>query len=186
MLSLHLIAGYGIATVHRKEKSAAGDRRNAETDVMTRRTTRTFGRTAGAAMIAAMLSAGLAGCANETYTQGYLLDEQALATVKPGMDAQQVLQVMGTPSTVSTVGNQTWYYISEKVEVKLQFMGPRIVDRRVVAINFTKNLKVEKVADYGMQDGVVFDFISRTTPTSGNELTMVRQLMRATGQMPGY
>lgn len=153
---------------------------------MTRRTPRTFGRTAGAALIAAMLAAGLAGCANETYTQGYLLDEKALATVKPGMDAQQVLQVMGTPSTVSTVGNQTWYYISEKMEVKLQFMGPRLVDRRVVAINFTKNLKVEKIADYGLQDGAVFDFISRTTPTSGTELTMVRQLLRATGQMPGY
>jgi outer membrane protein assembly factor BamE (lipoprotein component of BamABCDE complex) len=153
---------------------------------MTRRITRTFGRTAGAALLAAMLASGLAGCANESFTQGYLLDEQALASVKPGTDAQQVLQIMGTPSTVSTVGNQTWYYISERMEVKLQFMGPRLVDRRVVAINFTKNLKVEKIANYGLQDGVVFDFVSRKTPTSGNELTMIRQLLRSTGQIAGY
>jgi hypothetical protein len=32
----------------------------------------------------------------------------------------------------------------------------------------------------------VFDFLSRKTPTSGAELSLVRQLLRATGQMPGY
>lgn len=153
---------------------------------MMRRLKSGFGRKAGAVLLATALATGLAGCANETFTQGYLLDEQALASLKPGMDAQQVLQVMGTPSTVSTVGNQTWYYISEKMHVTFQFMGPKLVDRRVVAINFTKNLKVEKVGNYGLQDGVVFDFVSRTTPTSGTELSMVRQLLRATGQMPGY
>ncbi len=152
---------------------------------MMRRLKSGFGRKAGAALIATVLATGLAGCANETFTQGYLLDEQALATVKPGQDAQQVLQILGTPSTVSTVGNQTWYYISERMQVDFQFLGPKLVDRRVVAINLTKNLKVEKVANYGIQDGAVFDFVSRTTPTSGNELSLVRQLLRATGQMPG-
>ena len=43
-------------------------------------------------------------------------------------------------------------------------------------------MKVEKIANYGMQDGVVFDFYSQTTPTGGNELSLVRQLLRATGQ----
>jgi hypothetical protein len=32
-----------------------------------------------------------------------------------------------------------------------------------------------------MQDGVLFDFLSNTTPTGGNELTFIRQLMRAAG-----
>ncbi len=145
-----------------------------------------LGRKAGMVLLATALATSLAGCANETFMRGYLLDEQALASIKPGMDAQQVLQTMGTPSTVSTVGNQTWYYISEKMHVNFQFMGPKLVDRRVVAINFTKNLKVEKIANYGLQDGVVFDFLSRTTPTSGTELSLIRQLLRATGQLPGY
>ena len=126
----------------------------------------------------------LSGCAGEQLTQGYLLDEAQLAKLKPGMDAQAVLQAMGSPSTVSTVGSQTWYYVSEKMEIGLRFMGPKVVDRHLVVINFSKNNKVEKIANYGLQDGVVFDFVSRTTPTGGNEPTLLRQLLRATGQMP--
>jgi outer membrane protein assembly factor BamE (lipoprotein component of BamABCDE complex) len=144
-----------------------------------------FGRLAATALVSAMMAAGLAGCANEQVTQGYLLDETALAKIKPGLDAQQVLQIMGSPSTVSTVGNQTWYYISEQLKIDFYFMGPQLVDRHVVVVNFTKGLKVEKVANYGLKDGAVFDFISRETPTSGNELTMVRQILRATGQGVG-
>jgi outer membrane protein assembly factor BamE (lipoprotein component of BamABCDE complex) len=70
------------------------------------------------------------------------------------------------------------------MEIGLRFMGPKVVDRHVVVINFSKNNKVEKIANYGLQDGVVFDFISRATPTGGNEPTLLRQLLRATGQMP--
>ncbi len=88
---------------------------------------------------------------------------------------------MGTPSTVSTVGNQTWYYISQTTTQRLKFMKPTIVDQRVLAVDFNKNMKVERVASYGLQDGVLFDFISRTTPTGGTELSLVRQLIRGAG-----
>jgi outer membrane protein assembly factor BamE (lipoprotein component of BamABCDE complex) len=129
---------------------------------------------------AAML--GLAGCNETVQNHGYLIDEKTLAEVRIGTDAQKVLSTLGTPSTVSTVGNQTWYYISQKTTRRFQFMEPKIVDQRVIAINFNKNMKVERIANYGLQDGVVFDFISQTTPTGGNELSIVRQLLRATGQ----
>ena len=79
---------------------------------------------------------------------------------------------MGTPSTVSTVGNQTWYYISQTTS-RGQILEPTVVEQRVLAVNFNKNMKVERIANYGLQDGVVFDFISRTTPTGGTELSLV-------------
>jgi outer membrane protein assembly factor BamE (lipoprotein component of BamABCDE complex) len=130
--------------------------------------------------LALLLGSGLAAC-NTEQQRGYILDEKLLAEVKPGMDAQKVLQTMGTPSTVSTVGNQSWYYISQTTTQKLAFMKPTIVDQRVIAIYFDKNMKVERVANYGMQDGVVFDFVSRTTPTGGTELSLVKQLIGAAG-----
>jgi outer membrane protein assembly factor BamE (lipoprotein component of BamABCDE complex) len=125
------------------------------------------------------LGVALSACNAEPQLRGYVLDEKLLADLKPGTDAQKVLQTMGTPSTVSTVGNQTWYYISQTTTQRFQFMNPSVVDQRVLAVNFTKNMKVERVASYGLQDGVVFDFVSRTTPTSGAELSLVRQLLGA-------
>ncbi len=131
---------------------------------------------------AVAVALGLGGCQiGEVTPRGYILDEAALVELKPGTDVQRVLQVMGTPSTVSTVGNKTFYYISQTAEQKFKFMNEKVTDQRVVAVYFNKNFKVERVANYGLQDGVVFDFISRTTPTGGAEQTFVRNLFRGLG-----
>ncbi len=94
------------------------------------------------------------------------------------MSAEQVLQTLGTPSTVSTVGNRNWYYISQKSRRTLQFMGEQVIDQQVTAVYFDKNLRVERIALYGLQDGRVFDFISRTTPAGGEESSFLGQIFR--------
>ncbi len=147
---------------------------------MTRRTDFLLRRLAAVAL----LGAALGGCTTfggEEFQRGYILDEQAVAAVKPGMNAEQVLQTLGTPSTVSTVGNRNWYYISQTSRRPVQFMGETVTDQRVTAVYFTPNLRVERVALYGIQDGKVFDFISRTTPSGGDEASFVSQLFRGLG-----
>lgn len=128
---------------------------------------------------AAALGGALAGCTmGEEFQRGYLLDERAVAQVQAGMSADQVLQTLGTPSTSSTVGNQGWYYISQRSQRRVQFMAEDVVDQRVTAVYFNKNLKVERVALYGLQDGKIFDFISRTTPTGGSDLNFLGQVFK--------
>jgi len=128
---------------------------------------------------AAALALPLAGClGGEEFQRGYLLDERAVMQVKKGMSGEQVLQTLGTPSTVSTVGNKSWYYISQVSKRTFQFMGENVVDQRVTAVYFDKGLRVERVALYGLQDGKVFDFITRTTPTGGQETSFIGQIMK--------
>jgi outer membrane protein assembly factor BamE (lipoprotein component of BamABCDE complex) len=119
-------------------------------------------------------SAGL----NEEINRGFVLDQEALAKVRPGMDVQGVLQTLGTPSTTSTVGNRTFYYVSQKTRRMFQFQNPAVVEQNVVAVYFNKGFKVERVANYGLNNGVIFDFISRTTPTGGEEQSFLRNLFR--------
>lgn len=119
-------------------------------------------------------SAGL----NEEIVRGPQIDEATLASVKPGMDVQQVLQTLGTPSTTSTIGNRTFYYITQRLRRTFQFQNPQVVDQNVVTVYFNKNFKVERVANFGIQNGVIFDFISRTTPTGGEEQSFLRNLFR--------
>lgn len=124
------------------------------------------------------LGVALSGCIGEEIRHGYQLDQAALAAVKPGMSAEQVLQTLGTPSTVSTVGNKSWYYISQNTSRTVMFLGERVDDQKVTAVYFTPAFKVERVALYGLQDGKVFDFIERTTPTSGQDRAFLSQLFR--------
>lgn len=128
---------------------------------------------------ATLLTSSLAACVGgEEFHRGYFADERTLEQVKKGMNAEQVLHTLGTPSTVSTVGNRKWYYISQKSRRTFQFMPEEVVDQRVTAVYFDKNLRVERVALYGLQDGRVFDFISRTTPAGGEETSLLTQIFR--------
>lgn len=119
-------------------------------------------------------SAGL----NEEYTRGFVMDDGLIAQVRTGMDVQTVLTTLGTPSTTSTVGNRTFYYISQTVRRRFQFQDLSVIDQKVLVIYFNKGFKVERIANYGLQDGVVFDFISRTTATGGEEQSFVRNLFK--------
>lgn len=131
---------------------------------------------------AILLGASVGGCLiGEDLHRGYVIDEQAVARVKPGTSAEDVLKILGTPSTVSTVGNKSWYYISQTATRRLQFMGESVTEQKVLAIYFNQGFKVERIALYGLQDGAVFDFISRKTESGGQEANFVAQLFRGLG-----
>ena len=132
-------------------------------------------------LTAAALSLSLGGCLgyDGEVTRGYVVDQRALDQVKPGSSAEQVLVVMGTPSTTSTVGGSAWYYISQTVDRTFAFSAAAVTDQRVLAVYFDKDKKVERLANYGLKDGKIFDFVSRTTPTGGAEQGFVKNLFRS-------
>ena len=135
-----------------------------------------------AASIAAAVALGLllGGCFSETYQRGYILPDGALEQIPIGSTQEQVLIVLGTPSTVATVSGEAFYYISQRSERPVGFMPQKVVDQRVVAIYFDKNRRVERLANYGLKDGKVFDFVSRTTPAGGNELNYLNYVFALT------
>jgi outer membrane protein assembly factor BamE (lipoprotein component of BamABCDE complex) len=122
----------------------------------------------------------------QTMTHGYIFDDRVLDQIKPGMDVQEVLQKLGQPSNVSTVGNQTFYYASQTTYQRFLFQQPSIIDQRVFAIYFDKKFKVERLANWGLQDGKVFDFISRTTPSSGVEQSFLRQIFNGSTKLSPF
>jgi outer membrane protein assembly factor BamE (lipoprotein component of BamABCDE complex) len=131
-----------------------------------------------AAAAIALLCAALGGCTGEQFQKGYILPQGALEQIPIGASQDQVLIVMGTPSTVATLDGEVFYYISQRAERRLAFMNQRITDQRVIAIYFDKNRQVKRLANYGLQDGKIFDFISRTTPTSGQEISYLAPLFK--------
>jgi len=132
---------------------------------------------------AAALAVSLSGCLGYegVVNRGAVLDTRSTSQVKPGMTAQQVMTTLGTPSTTSTVGGDAWYYVSQRIERKFAFMPQNITEQRVYAVYFDKSKKVQRVADYGMEDGKPIDFISRTTPTAGPEYHLLQGMLSKVG-----
>jgi outer membrane protein assembly factor BamE (lipoprotein component of BamABCDE complex) len=120
----------------------------------------------------------LSGCLfTESFQRGYVVPEGALEQIPLGATQEQVLIVLGTPSTVGTLSGDVFYYISQRTE-RTAFLPQREVDRRVIAVYFDKNRRIQRLADYGLRDGVVFDFVSRTTPTAGTEQNYIQFLLK--------
>ena len=124
------------------------------------------------AILTSMTALSLGGCTDsifsQVYQRGYIPPEGALEQVPLGAPQEQVLIVLGTPSTVATVSGEGFYYISARTQ-QTSFLPERTVDQRVVAVYFDKSRRVERLADYGLKDGKIFDYIGRVTPSGGVE-----------------
>ncbi|MCI4679155.1 outer membrane protein assembly factor BamE [Rhodoblastus acidophilus] len=135
------------------------------------------------ALAIALPLASLSGCSTLDDTvihRGYIFDDQTVAQIRPGMPAEQVLVLLGTPSTTSTVGLEAWYYISQRVERMIPAMPAKVTKQRVFAVYFDSGKKVVRTANYGLKDGRVVDFTTNKTVTGGGENRLLQTLL---GQM---
>jgi outer membrane protein assembly factor BamE (lipoprotein component of BamABCDE complex) len=123
------------------------------------------------------------GCAEQITKHGQLFRDSDLQQVQPGMAQEQVKLALGTPTSTTTTGSgQVYYYISSTMS-QTAFFAPDEVDRKVIAVYFNETGTVQRVANYGLKDGKVFDFISSTTPApGGSEDGILKQLFRNLGQ----
>ena len=139
-----------------------------------------FARWRAVAAVAAVCLT-LGACTGEQFQKGYILPPGALEQIPIGASQDQVLIVLGTPSTVATLSGEVFYYISQRTERRVAFLDQAVTDQRVLAVYFDRDRRVQRIANYGLQDGKVFDFISRTTPTSGQEISYLTPIFRLIG-----
>src|SRR3546814_15484806 len=73
-------------------------------------------------------------CSPRIDTRGNLPDPDIVSELQPGLhDRDQVAQILGSPSTVGTFDDSTWYYISKRPET-VAFFETETVDQQVLEI----------------------------------------------------
>ncbi len=133
-------------------------------------------------MLATALVGGLAACEPRISTHGYVPDQEVMDRVEPGVHNRlEVAQFLGTPSTTALFGAETWLYITERRE-EYAFLKPEIIDQSVIAIAFDDRGVVQEIAGYSLEDGIVVNPVSRTTPTYGKQLNLLEQLIGNVGR----
>ena len=130
----------------------------------------------------AMLGALLAACTITETRRGHLVPEGAAAELSAvNMPQQRVVELLGTPSTVSAFDRNHWYYIGE-VQQHQAFFKPDVVARNVLILDFDKNLFLTRVSTLSEKDGQELTLVSRETPTEGNKITILEQLLGNLGR----
>jgi len=145
---------------------------------------RTARRLTRAAALGLLLgTATLAGCSEQIIKHGHQFRETDIQSIQPGMSQEQVKTQLGTPATTAVVGGGDAYYYISSTMAQSSFFTPTEKDRQVVAVYFNQGGMVDNVANYGLKDGKVFDFISRTTPAPGaKDEGILKQLFRNLGK----
>lgn len=120
---------------------------------------------------------GQAACSPVTNRHGYVPQEEQLAGIVAGIDTRgSVRRKIGRPGMGGIFGDDGWYYVSTTIE-KRAFYAPEVVDRTVIAVTFDDVGVVRSVNQFGLEDGRVVDLETRTTPTFGQQLTILQQLL---------
>ena len=128
-------------------------------------------------MLAAGLAVMVAACSPVLATRGNLIDDERFAQIAVGRSTvNDVANLFGSPTTVSTFDQRTWYYIGQRTE-KLAFFDPDIVERRVVRVEFTETGIVSRIDELDLDDAQAVELVERETPTLGRRLTVLEQLL---------
>ena len=130
-------------------------------------------------------SVALAACQAQYDTRGNLPDPEVVLAVQPGVDdRQKVAELLGSPSTMGTFNDKTWYYISKKTE-RTAFFDPVVLDQEVLIIKFDEAGTVSDMKLLGLEDAHTVVPDPDVTPTSGHELTILQQLLGNIGRFGG-
>jgi outer membrane protein assembly factor BamE (lipoprotein component of BamABCDE complex) len=125
----------------------------------------------------------LAGaCSTNVETHGHRLDETRVSQIRPGTSSRgDVASLLGTPSTLASFDDRTWYYVGRRIEEE-NFFNRDLEAQDVVRVRFDAFGIVEQVERFELADARAVDPVDAETPTGGNELNVVEQFIGNIGR----
>lgn len=132
-------------------------------------------------LAASLVSTVLAACTPTQATRGNIVEDFRLAEVTPGVSTKSnVLNSLGSPTTQAPFDENVWYYIGQKTE-KTGIFDPKVVDKKVIVVAFNPDGVVDTIENVDAGQ-INVPHVRRKTPTSGNEVTFMQQLMGNVGR----
>ena len=142
----------------------------------------TFIRHLSSVFAAILATALTAGCATSVEQRGNLPEQDKIAEIHPGSTTKdEVVKILGSPSSVSVFNDKSWYYISRRTG-QLAFFDPNVIDQQVYVVNFDDQGVVKAVDHKGMEDGKEITPVARATPAPGRELSFLEQVIGNLGK----
>lgn len=136
----------------------------------------------GSKALAAMLALGLGACVASVDNRGNLPEPEKIAQIQPGSTTRdQVVKILGTPSSTGVFNDKSWYYISRKIK-RVAFFDPDVLDQQVYVVNFDGRGVVNSVDHKELKDGREIEPAPGATPAPGRELTFVEQVLGNIGR----
>ena len=118
--------------------------------------------------------------------RGNMVEDEDLRQITVGVSSRNDVQaLLGSPSQTSTFDESEWFYIGAVTRQRPgRLLG--VEDQQVVVIRFDPRGTVREIRRLGPDDGRDVAAVSRTTPSPGNERTLMQRLFGNIGRVgPG-
>jgi outer membrane protein assembly factor BamE (lipoprotein component of BamABCDE complex) len=127
----------------------------------------------------------LTGCETIVDQRGFAPTPGSVEKLEVGSQSREdVVRLIGSPSTVATFNPNVWYYITQKQET-YAFFKPQMLEQNVLQLTFNETGRLQAMKKYELADGKDIEMVSRITPTAGKELTVLEQIMGNVGRFSG-
>ena len=123
----------------------------------------------------------LGGC-QSVDVRGQFVSDSAIEEINAKkLNQDQVVELIGSATYIPEYSPNNWYYI-QRSQTKRAWFDPKVVEQRIVKINFTKNGKViEAILLSDIQEeNITID--ANYTKTKGTEQTGVQKFVKNIGR----
>jgi len=125
----------------------------------------------------------IGGCARVPGKQGFVIDPQLAATVRPGVDNKASVQgTLGRPSFIGQFDANDWYYVSRDTR-QLAFKTPRASAQTILHVRFDPGGNVASVASTGLEKVAMIRPVKDQTPTLGRNRSFFQEVFGNIGQV---
>ena len=127
----------------------------------------------------------LSACSTEIFnrTEGNMPSKSDILEIKQGMSQEDVRELLGSPSAISSLDHRTWIYMNSTMK-RMAFYEPEELERNVVAIEFDPEGKVIKLIELTKDNGKNVVISKDETPVMGTEQTFMEKYFGGVGYMP--
>ena len=134
-------------------------------------------------LLSAFLLTFSSACSSNTFIShnGNMPSEERIARVHQGQTKSEILNLLGSPSSIVSFDNNKWIYMSSDIR-KVAFFAPKEVKRDILMINFNETGKVSLVERLSQKDGKDVKISSRKTETLGHNPGFFRKYFGGVGQ----
>ena len=134
-----------------------------------------------ATLIMFFAALSISACTPTTENRGHIIEQEDLSDIVAGRDTQRtVIKKIGSPSTISTLDANIWYYIGLTTE-KRGILDPKQTDKKIVRVEFDEDGKVSQIAEI-TQDSIDVPISKEKTKTGGNKVTLAQQFFGNLGK----
>lgn len=132
-------------------------------------------------LFAASMTLFMVAC-HTPVSHGHIHEEEAIKAIKPGVTTKDaVQQALGSPSSESSFGLMTWYYISTIKDTR-SLLAPKVTKQDVTEIAFDNRGVVSSLKQYTLDDGKKIAMVKRITPSEGQQLGFFEQILSNLGR----